>query len=130
MNIDEMPAGREIDALVGEIMGWEAIPTSFQKEWQAALWRDPDGLLCLRDDSDGLPLFSFYIANAWSAVEHILVHDKRLLQFRAEIAGGGKYQYAKFVDCGDNSVPVYGACAASMSLAICRAALKVARSNQ
>lgn len=127
MNIDEMPAGREMNELIAkEIFGWRTA------NLRPGLWNpknhDPIHYSC--DEPDEVLDYSAGFAAAWELVEYILVHDKRLLQFRAEIAGGGKYQYAKFVDCGDNSAPVYGACASRMPLAICRAALKVARSSQ
>lgn len=127
MNTDEMPAGPEMNELIAkEIFSWRTA------NLRPGLWNpkshDPIHYSC--DEPDEVPRYSSDIAVAWELVEYILVHDKRALQFRAEIAGGGKYQYAKFVDCGDNSAPVYGACAASMPLSICRAALKVTRSNQ
>lgn len=108
------------ELMATEVMGWHT---------HAGSWCDAEGhWIAYWDDCFREPAWSpyDYIADAWQLVEHILLYNKRLLQFRAEIVtGGGKYQYAKFVDCGDNSAPVYGACAPSMPLAICRAALRV-----
>lgn len=137
-DIDKISANRELDALVAErVIGWHRHIPGTDSYAAGTSTCAVCGRLLNSFTNDGrghsnsknLPYYSTDIAAAWEAVKHILVHDRRLLQFRAKIVCGRKYQYAKFVDCGDDSAPVYGACATSMPLAICRAALKATETS-
>lgn len=121
MNVDEMEAGRELDALIAQhVMGCKVLGSAMT------------GFFCgcspetHRDKDSFLPRFSADIAAAWEIVEKIKATSSRgyVLDFiRGEWTVGLRA-------CGDAGEPeLYGpdaGCAEEAPLAICRAALKAA----
>jgi hypothetical protein len=111
--IDAMPAGREMDALVAErVMGWVRHPDSMYRHWCE---RQPDGTLRFLDQCEPLHTVrpwhpSTDIAAAWEVVEklvseqglHLWWHNVWLVDFA--LSGAQRAETAP--------------------LAICRAALK------
>ena len=118
MNIDELPAGRELDALVAErVMGWhitDAIKKPGQDDYGVApgqvgvLWvvRVPD--------------YSTDIAAAWQVVERLIKLDAFVsLDYDFQNVDSEKWSVTfitrKAIDCESGE---------TAPLAICRAALK------
>lgn len=105
MNIDQMPAGREMDTLVAqEVMGWHCWNTE-----QGPCYKTADGQY-VRGAHTWSPSTS--IADAWEVVE-FLIGIRKLLSIHPHMFewscewAGGHHAYAK-----------------TAPLAICRAALK------
>lgn len=120
MNVDEMPAGREMDVLVGKIMGWEI------KLMPYAYANLPNDWHC-RADHDGrwleLPHFSTDIAAAWRLA--VSLREQRTY---LEIWCDSSLWVALFWYDGDplGGPRLVGRAEAKddVPLAICRAALK------
>lgn len=121
MNVNEMEAGRELDALVAQhVMGCKVLGselTGFFCGCSPETHRDKDGFL---------PRFSTDIAAAWEIVEKVKATSSRgyVLDFlRGEWTVGLRA-------CGDAGEPeLYdhcAGCAEEAPLAICKAALKAA----
>ena len=123
MNYDEMPTGRELDALVAEkVMGLErrewkpyAAPEGwFPKDAPSCNWRDENDRF---HDPEGyeshLPLYSFDIAAAWEVVGSSACEYGH--KFSLE------YEHDVWYACVSG---MYEAQADTAPLAICRAALK------
>ena len=127
MNIDEMPAGQELDVLIAEkVMGW--IRHERETEWDHIIsvhWTMPNSTTVL-----DFPRFSQDIAAAWGVVAEI-TKNKNGVSLRLvgpEYADGWMFVqgwHATFIE------PTYtftdvgeGATADTASLAICRAAYK------
>ncbi len=136
MNIDEMPAGRELDALVAEkVMGWRFIPLPKHNQYGLCDWcgrtvpADQHGREKERGICDGLCQFSTDINAAWTVVLRVLelakIHERIAyyeLVYRstgacANFTGSrDDYQYGAFSECGDDRTKC-------QALAICRAAI-------
>lgn len=121
MNKDEMPAGRDLDALVAEkIMGWTNMPAPPIPEDMAG--RTPD------DEIIDLPRYSTDIAAAWTVVIKIKESHQVCLVLE-DYQFDGKYWEACFKGKFDESTGKWTkldyAFADTPELAICRAALKV-----
>ena len=125
MNIDEMPAGREMDALVAEkVMGWSEIHHRngrlFGMPPEATVIRGDDVILHL------LPILSYStdIGAAWEIM--IIIRMTASLSLEHPLTAAGLWQ-AKFENRGEGTwhdeVTVC-AMASTAPLAICRAALK------
>lgn len=122
MNIDEMQAGREMDALVAEkVMGWTTRFAKLCDYEPLRVWSN--GAVTYYDDD--LPRFSTYIAAAWMVVE----------KFKADGAmfsldfGNGKNGFSCYIRMNEKDKSGHSneafATADTAPLAICRAALKV-----
>lgn len=119
MNIDEMEAGRELDALIAErIFG---LRVEWEQEYLGETIPSSKQLADQYDENGILPMYSTDIAAAWGVIEKLAIH---MIQFRLEQTGSG-ITFAKFFDCTiDMQKVIGGAHADTAPLAICRAALK------
>ena len=135
MNIDEMQAGRELDALIAEkVMKLPGVRKGDAKRYHAgtgyAHLESPNEYYCdpQEDYSSGRILrYSTDIAAAWQVVE--MFHPKDGIETRCPKAvfyvtglHDGTYRVDLTLRAGDNKN--FGACADTVQLAICRAALK------
>jgi len=119
-NIDTLPAGRELDALVAErVMGWSNISRGADGDdaygWNASLSGHvpPHGRI-------QIPKYSTNIAAAWEVVEKRLSTDGHFA-FWPSVAGFSvAYHGIRTWD----SEPVWEVWAETAPLAICRAALR------
>lgn len=112
MNIDQMPAGREMDALVAEkVMGWTPSLSS-----QGIMWLNKDG-----EYERGEHTFhpSTDIAAAWEVVERLEAIGVLLWKLGRE-----DHMPNWYVSVGRNFQPGVSAEERTAPLAICRAALK------
>lgn len=115
MNIDEMPAGRELDALVAE----KVMEENFPKKMAFPTGKGKELLVLELGRAISLPHYSTNIAAAWQVVEKLgppLVFN---LLRRSE-----KYE-ARFVEIVDDGSQHFIASDKNAPLAICRAALEV-----
>jgi hypothetical protein len=70
--IDWSRPNREGDAWIAEnVMGFVPHPVEGHERWDSALWTNPQGEHCLRDDHDGIPFYTRDIAAAWQVVEKL-----------------------------------------------------------
>ena len=110
MDIDTMPAGREMDALVAEkVMGWDIC------------WAVPykDGTKCpLRSNGEQVPHYSIDIAAAWGVVGKLL--KNRVLHVCGSVKDGWDVWIP---EVATGAAPKTSKCD-TFPLAICRAALK------
>lgn len=118
INIDAMPAGAEMDALVAErVMGWwrKYYPPAAEDAWfDANGFRMKRGAWCPSED----------IAAAWQVVEK-MVADRHTQDFHFgyKMCAGCEWQFC----FADKVAGVFSDCAGraeTMPLAVCRAALK------
>jgi len=112
-----MEAGREMDALVAELMGWESQYIEYGGSAGEYVWVLPDGKWQHEPD---VPEYSTDIAAAWLVVEKFLPH------FRIECFEDSVNTDEKGWHCDIWTVRGH-ACAEGCDtapLAICRAALK------
>jgi hypothetical protein len=121
MKIDDVPAGRELDALVAEkVMGWVShdwfwtTPDSRQVDFPEILKHDD------RDDSDGLPHYSTAIKVAWEVIRKMM-----------ETSGDAPLRFADEIELEcevrnywDNEIASYLVLKNLTPEIICRAALK------
>jgi hypothetical protein len=110
MDIDMMPAGREMDALIAKnIFEWTIVKTKRNNwfELQSGLWKPDDG-------ATDFPHYSTDIAAAWQVIEKMRGEESGMRVYRIE-----SMSYWQF---GFRGAP--WAEADTAPLAICRAALK------
>lgn len=112
---DEMESGIELDALVAErVMGWSDFrPLTHPELKGRVVGRSPDG-------SQGMPPpYSTDLNTAWKVVEKLCEGDKR------DVSLG----WFRVASCAFNGKNGPGECvfASTPALAICRAALKLAK---
>ena len=123
MDIDEMPAGREMDALIAEkVMGWEI--------WNCQ-WSDKKTELLICNAIDFEP--STDIAAAWEVVEKIKDTNMDSYKYGAnsfELSRNRPMQPSRLYACRFNSNNNGYSYAETASLAICRAALKAVGVNE
>lgn len=122
MTTTELPAGRELDALVTEkVMGWERIPTSADTpELEAYPQFCEDGTF-----RGAPPNYSTDIAAAWLVVE-AMVHRDRRCQSRVSVTYDWFKQEWTCAFFGEGNPLVGGSGghrAPTVMLAICHAAL-------
>lgn len=144
MNIDEVPAGRDLDALVAKALGWqvitceEAIALSNKAFLDRPSWDDwyiqdmyiKEGPIP-STGFRGLPHFSIDIAAAWEVIETIVDKYNCICSVR-KIAQRYQFglvkQYAATIAGGDLAYDTPDCISATLAntapLAICRAALK------
>ena len=128
MNIDEMQAGPELDALVAErVMGWRqsSLPGVFIDE-DERFWGVTDEVPTSRQFNPSID-----IATAWqvwqklprihSMGNHDLSISWHLINARSIHRDGNEYIVCGILDCGEWE---YSASADTAPLAICRAALE------
>ena len=109
MRIDEMEAGRELDALVAEqILGWEREERRKSSYLPWPHWVAPNGTAFIE-----LPRFSEDVGEAWEVVEK--------LKMRCGYSHGRGDPFAMLECEKSDTLVVY---ADTVPLAICRAALK------
>jgi hypothetical protein len=122
--IDAMPAGREMDALVAErVMGWVRHPDSMYRHWCE---RQPDGTLRFLDQCEPLHTVrpwhpSTDIAAAWEVVEKL-----RGESFPWEFSLGWRHiePFVSFGRTANQKDEIGFSHGETAPLAICRAALK------
>ena len=121
MNIDELEAGRELDALVAkEIMGWrqEYVRNIITGE-VCGMWKEPEYLVPPRgDDAVKVPAHSDDTGLAWEVLEKGASKAEGWVRLRERVQRGGVWWECDFGDYGE------AARGPTVSLAICRAALK------
>lgn len=111
MNIDDMPAGPEMDRLVAErVMGWEPKPPRWNGWWYYEDHRPDEDSKCFQPSTN--------IAHAWEVVDRMKIRgDDVCLDF---------YRSHDQWQVSTNAPKGRGSCASADTapLAICRAALK------
>ena len=127
MNTDDLPAGRELDALVAEkVMGWQDARAFFP--WpESGVMLDNYAMMpphggAIRDIAH-VPCYSTDIAAAWEVVEKLWDEDFHVQFQLVHQVTAGKWR----VEFPTRKVPHHNyvfAHADTASLAICRAALK------
>ena len=126
MNVDEMPAGQELDVLIAEkVLGW--IRHEQETEWDHIIsvhWTMPNSTTVL-----DFPRFSQDIAAAWEVVEQITrPYGVSLRLVGPEYADDWTFSsgwHATFIESRYTFTDVgEGSTADTASLAICRAAYK------
>lgn len=118
MNIDEMQAGRKLDALIAKkVLGWRQEYTRRIDGGVDPIWKEPEYLVPLwGDEAQKIPLFSTDIKAAWQVVEWLLEYG-----FPFELTWVGiRHGWC----CWFGSRAVASASVRQPALAICRAALK------
>lgn len=124
MNVDDMPAGREMDALVAEkVMGWILSPAKWlvRDRKAIAIPGNPIGPKTWEDlDAPGLPRYSTDIAAAWQVVEKLFAIGSF---FSVESPNNG-VGWSCGITRGRDTIEYI--LADSAPLAICRAALLAA----
>ena len=124
MNIDEMPAGRDMDKLIAQkIFSW------LSARLKQGLWnpKKHDPLYYSCDEPDEVPHYSTDIVAAWKLIQRFTtwISPPRLASYHvlvlAWVGGGDNNEWACAI--GNESSRTLASTAA---LAICRAALKAA----
>ena len=114
MTIDEMPAGREMDVLVAELMGWTNLYNRFGNEM---------GYRPLATHSSFIPDYSADIAAAWEVIEKLHAAG-RFMCLDALGFDGEKWRcFFAWTQIEKQQYPWIGE-ADTAPLAVCRAALK------
>lgn len=115
MNFDNVPAGREMDKLIARLMGWTWDEESARSPTDGRNWRKPS------DPWWWLPHYSTDVGDAWEVVEKF-----RLFVMPWGSAEDGAWVAAdkRDANCRFTSVLEH---ADTAPLAICRAALKLAK---
>jgi len=109
--MNELEAGRELDALVAEkVMGWKKLNDT------GLSWRSPD------EGFSNLPYFSTDISAAWQVVEKM--RETRWIEVHSTIDGEWAAFYTPIGTTDMNQAIHEYAKASTAPLAICRAALK------
>lgn len=149
VNIDEMQAGRELDALVAEkVMKWrwdndwdclippeqKAKPSEMWTDWQPGLtedWREPvkeNHVPGVRYNGDSskiiLPHYSTNIAAAWEVVEKLQVTHYVNVNIHTPFFDGELHWCYFELHKHTDTHPLWSASGNTTPLAICRAALK------
>jgi hypothetical protein len=123
MNVDELEAGSELDALVAErVMGWRRTSDS-SRDVVWWIWILPNGVEIAYDD---LPPFSTRVDMAWCAVDQIRnkqLADKFYIAWRQDGFIDGEWD-ARFGYFDTDYTEWPQGFADTPALAICRAALK------
>ena len=132
MNIDDMPAGRELDALVAEkVMGWCITAWNDGEPWGnrevfppfEPINGIPADCDCISHSEAGEPPhYSTDIAAAWEVVEKLDGGGERGTFWWMISSPGNDTMYSARIFEG--SVEIVGAMAPTAPLAICRAALR------
>lgn len=120
MNIDEMQAGREMDALIAEkIFG---LKVEWEIEYLGEQIPSSKQLADKYDENGILPLYSTDIAAAWEVVEGVREKFNLLMNVHpySLVAANGGYR----VSVNDLHIELDYTTADTAPLAICRAALK------
>jgi Phage ABA sandwich domain len=112
MNYDTMPAGQDLDELVGKALGYTYIDFPDGACPHVKHWSRPDGTFC-----GMIPQFSESIAHAWEVVEKM--RDKG---HYVNACQRQKVCWCEVVDY--DGMPLYRVKAKTAPLAICRAALR------
>lgn len=106
--LEQMPAGREMDALIAErVMDYKLIDGPESLEVGKMMYYTPDQI----------PAFSTNIGAAWLVAEK-MNRDYFTLEIHSSVLSGAGVRF-----WGPNSGPTYSATAETVPLAICRAAL-------
>ncbi len=145
MNIDKMQAGREMDALIAEMMGYKAYKETrgeytlavMQRPGDAEPWKgrqrpDPERyteISCIEAArlgffGTGFPEFSTDIAAAWEVVEKLSSEGYFVNVCRFPITNGSNVHIQRVKDQWGNLDNPVQLRAETVPLVICRAALK------
>jgi len=123
MNYDEMPVGREMDALIAEKV-MDSVPCNAWEIHNSRSWvlADSCGHKSCFPKESGPPCYSTLISAAWEVVEKMVSNG---YQF---VVNGGKHDYSwgakRHAGFNNDNETYHDGFADEVPLAICRAALR------